>query len=151
MAEEVQIKTKAMHNLEDYVIAYKKWERGSFYLEVDPDGDEGTFAVIKKNAPMATGSVEKSFAIQVNPTTGDIIGVFSYDQKNLIHIIENYVVTVEKWERGSFYVTAEFGKREGMFSVSKKNMPIILGGDENSFAIQVDPKSGKVIGTFAYQ
>lgn len=74
------------------------------------------------------------------------------DKKSLMQIIEDYVVTNEGWERGSFYIEA-YPYGEGGFSVIKKNRPVFrgIGGDGNSFHIKVDLKTRKVIGTYAYQ
>lgn len=75
------------------------------------------------------------------------------DKNNLMQIIEDYVVANEGWERGSFYIQVDPYNGEGGFSVIKKNRPrnLGIGGDEYSFLIMVDLKTGKIIGTFAYQ
>lgn len=73
------------------------------------------------------------------------------DKKNLVQIIEDYVVVNKGWERGSFDIEADPDIGEGAFSVGKKNRPIMIGGDGNSFLIKVEPKTGKIIGIFAYQ
>ena len=75
------------------------------------------------------------------------------DNNSLMQIIEDYVVANKGWERGSFYMKPNPSAGEGGFSVIKKNRPRItgFGGSEYSFLIMVDLKTGKVIGTFAYQ
>jgi hypothetical protein len=78
--EQAQDKASLMQLIEDYVVANKGWERGSFFMEPDPFAGEGGFSVVKKNRPPKSiiGGDENSFLIRVDLKTRKIIGTFAY-------------------------------------------------------------------------
>ena len=75
---EVQDKKILMQIIEDYVVANRGWERGSFYMERNPSAGEGGFSVIKNNSPMIVGGDQNSFLIMVDLKTRKVIGTFAY-------------------------------------------------------------------------
>jgi hypothetical protein len=79
-AEEQAQDMSLMQIIEDYVVANKRWERGSFYIEPNRYAGEGGFSVTKKNRPMfrGIGGDENSFLIKVDLKTRKIIGTYAY-------------------------------------------------------------------------
>jgi hypothetical protein len=67
-----------MQIIEDSVVANKRWERGSFYIEPNRYAGEGGFSVIKKNSPLTLGGGPNSFLIKVDLKTRKIIGTYAY-------------------------------------------------------------------------